>query len=57
MECEGDVDMHAAKQLFSRFHTLLAYNFLMNGPIYTILGMQMGIDNQNKISFSLLQNI
>jgi len=46
MECEGDVDMHAAKQLFSRFHTLLAYNFLMNGPIYTILGMQMGIDNQ-----------
>jgi len=29
----------------------------MNGPIYIILGMQMGIDSQNKISFTLLQNI
>jgi len=49
--------MHAENLLFSRFHTLFAYNFLMNGPIYIILGMQMGIDSQNKISFTLLQNI
>jgi len=27
-ECERDGDMHAANWLFSRWHTLFAYNFL-----------------------------
>jgi len=40
--------MHAANCMFPRWHTLFAYNFLVNGPIYEI---------QNKILFTLFQNI
>jgi len=39
MECEGDGDMHAANRVFPRLHTLFAYNFLMNGPIWKFFGM------------------
>jgi len=38
--------MHATNGLFTRWHTLFAYNFFMNGPISTVFSMKMG-DNQN----------
>jgi len=57
--------MQAAKRLFPILHTpqqrhlakipLNAYNFLMDGPNKKIFGMQIDIDNQNKIAFTLLQ--
>jgi len=49
--------MHAANRLFSRWHTSFAYNFLMNCAILTIFDMLVGIDNKNKIPFTLLENI
>jgi len=48
--------MQAAKRLFPRLATLFAYNFLMNGPIWTIFGMRMDTKNQNKIPFTLKKN-
>jgi len=52
--------MHAANRMFPRLHTLLAYNFLMNGPIATIFGMWMGMDIQKHVRlrfYKILKNV
>jgi len=39
------------KGLSPRLHTLFAYNFSMNGAILILVGMYMGIDYMNEVSF------
>jgi len=46
-----------AQRIFPRLNTLFAFNFLIKGLISTIFEVYMGIDNQKKISFTLLKNI
>jgi len=41
---------------FANFLLLFGYNFVMNGPIWIISGMKVGIDNKNRTSFKFLQN-